>query len=40
MNKKTTYIFTTTSFTDLLYDLQMNVGLTQIFTEDIPTILP
>ena len=40
-NKSTTYIISTTlSFTYLLYDLQVNIDVTQIFTNDILTILP
>ena len=39
-NKNTTYIFTTLSFTYLLYDLQVNIDVTLIFTDDILTILP
>ena len=40
-NKSTTYIISTTlSFTYLLYDLQVNIDVTQVFTDDILTILP
>ena len=39
-NKNTTYIFTTLSFTYLLYDLQMKIDVTLIYTDDILTILP
>ena len=38
--KNTTYIFTILSFTYLLHDLLVNIDATQIFTEDILTILP
>ena len=39
-NKNTTYVFTTLNFTYLLYDLQGNIDVTLIFTDDILTILP
>ena len=39
-NKNTTYIFTTLSFMYLVYDLQVNIDVTLIFTDDILTILP
>ena len=39
-NKNTTYIFTNLSLKYLHYDLQVNVDVTQIFTDNILTILP
>lgn len=40
-NKSTTYIISTTlSFTYLLYDLQVNIDITLIVTDNILTMLP
>ena len=38
--KNTIYILTILSFTYLLYDLQVNIDVTQIFTDNILTVLP
>ena len=34
------FIFTTLSFTYLLYDLQVDIDIALIFTDEILTILP
>ena len=39
-SENTAYVFTALNFTYLLYDLQVNIDITQIFTDDIFTILP
>ena len=40
MMKSEKYIFTTLNFTYLHYDLWVNINSTQIFADDILTILP